>query len=66
MKETAIKDFYGRIIGFIQEDQSGNKTLRDFHRKIIGRYNKATDTTRDFYGRIIARGDQLTMLLNNK
>lgn len=64
MKETILRDFYGRILGYIQEDQNGNKTLRDFHRRILGKYHKATDTTRDFYGRIVARGDQLRMLLN--
>ena len=63
--KTPIKDFYGRIIGWVQEDSNGNKKLTDFQGGIKGRYDKATDTTRDFYGRIVAKGDQLSMLLNS-
>ena len=63
--KTPIKDFYGRIIGWVQEDSNGNKKLTDFRGRINGRYDKATDTTRDFYGRVVAKGDQLSMLLNS-
>lgn len=63
--KTAIKDFYGRVIGWVHEDSTGNKKLTDFQGRIKGRYDKATDTTRDFYGRIVAKGDQLSMLLNS-
>lgn len=64
MNEEIIRDFYGRIIGYIQTQPNGDKIVRDFYRRILGRYNKATNTTRDFYGRIIARGDQSSMLLH--
>ena len=63
--KTPIKDFYGRIIGWVQEDSAGNKKLTDYQGLIKGRYDKATDTSRDFYGRIVAKGDQLSMLLNS-
>lgn len=59
-----IRDFNGRIIGFIEVDSLGNKTVKDFYKRILGRYHKATNTTRDFYGRIIARGDQSSMLFS--
>lgn len=62
---TAIRDFYGRIIGWVYEDNNGNKKLTDFQGRVKGKYDKATNTTRDFYGRIVARGDQLSMLLNS-
>ena len=52
---TAIRDFYGRIIGWVYEDNNGNKKLTDFQGRVKGKYDKATNTTRDFYGRIIAR-----------
>lgn len=66
--ETVIRDFHGRIIGYIQTDKDGNKRVLNFHRQILGDYKKSLDVTRDFYGRIIARGDQSSMLigLNNK
>lgn len=64
MKEETLKDWTGKIIGYVQTDNYGNKILRDFYRKILGKYDKASDTTRDFYGRKVARGDQLLILLN--
>lgn len=63
---TTIKDFYGRILGFIDTDERGNKTVRDFHFKILGKYDKANDVTRDFYGKVLAQGDQSSMLFNLK
>lgn len=66
MEEQVIREFSGRIIGYIQTDQNGDKIIRDFYRKILGKYDKRLDVTRDFYGRIIAKGDQSSMLLNMK
>ena len=64
--KVTIRDFTGKIIGFIETDTLGNKIIRDFYGRIVGKYDKKTDTTRDFYGRIIARGDQSPMMLNYK
>ena len=63
MQEEIIREFSGKIIGYIQTDNKGNKVIRDFYRRILGKYDKASNTTRDFYGRIVARGDQSSMLL---
>jgi hypothetical protein len=63
-KRTTIRDFYGRIIGYIDLDTSGDKIIRDFYGKILGRYDKKLDLTRDFYGKILAHGDQSSMLFN--
>lgn len=56
-----VRDFYGKVIGFI-EDTAKGKTIRDFYGKIIGFYDKQNDVTRDFYGKIVAKGDQSSML----
>lgn len=65
MKREPIKDWTGKILGFIDTDErTGDKTLRDFYGKIKGRYIKRLNVTRDFYGRQVAKGDQLVMLLN--
>lgn len=61
-----IRDFYGKIIGYIETDAQGNKIIRDFYRKILGRYDKKHNVTRDFYNRIIARGDQSSLLFNRR
>lgn len=64
MNEETIKDWRGKVIGYIQTDSYGNKTVRNFYRQILGKYDKAMNVTRDFYGRIIAKGDQSSMLFN--
>ena len=61
-KET-IRDNYGKILGYIETDQFGNKMVRDFYGKIKGKYVKRLNITQDFYGRTVARGDQSAMML---
>lgn len=65
MKTTlAVRDFYNRIIGYIETDSlTGNKVARDFYRRIIGYYDKKNDVTRNFYHRIIGKGDILSALI---
>ena len=58
-----IRDWRGKILGFIETDDKGNKVVKDFYRKILGRYDKRTNLTKDFYGRIIAKGDQCSLLI---
>ena len=61
-----IRDFYNRILGYIETDDKGNKVAKDFYRRIVGRYDAKTDVTRDFYNRIIGKGDLLSSLITNK
>lgn len=61
-----IRDFYNRILGYIETDKDGNKIVRDFYRRIVGRYDAKQDVTRDFYNRIIARGDITASLIQPK
>ena len=60
---VAIKDFYGRILGWIITSPNGDKRITDFSGRILGFYRANYDHTTDFYGRIIGNGDQLTSLL---
>jgi len=64
MAKEAVREFSGKIIAWIETDTKGNKTIRDFYGRILGKYDKASNTTRDFYGRIIAHGDQSGMLIH--
>ena len=43
-RET-IRDWTGKIIGFIDTDNEGNKTVRDFYGRITGRYDKRFNVT---------------------
>ena len=59
-----LKDFEGRIIGFIEEEDNGNKTAKDFYGRIVGRYYKDRNKTTDFYGRIVGKGDLTSALIS--
>lgn len=59
----SVKDFQGHIIGWIETDENGNRTVRDFYRRVLGKYDKKNNVTRDFYGKIVARGDQSSLLI---
>ena len=63
MKEEILRDFYGRVIGYIETYPNGDQQIRDFYRKVLGKYDHATNTTKDFYGKIVAKGNCITMLL---
>lgn len=58
-----IRDFSGRIVGYIETDSQGNKIVRDFYKVILGKYDKKSNITRDFYGKILARGDISSSLI---
>ena len=62
-KTDIIRDFYGKIIGYIITDAEGNKTAKDFYRRILGYYDKSSNTTKDFYRRVVAKGDALVGLI---
>lgn len=62
MAKEFIRDFYGRILGSI-EDTGGTIIARDFPGRKLGYYQKSDDTTRDFYGRIVSRGNTVVGLI---
>lgn len=67
IQREKVKDWKGKIIGFIDYDTSnGNKIVRDFYGKILGKYNKRLNITQDFYGRTLSKGDRCGMLLDLK
>lgn len=65
MRSTEVlRDFYNRIIGYIETDSiTGDKVGRDFYNRIIGYYKKNLNQTTDFYGRIVGKGDILASLI---
>lgn len=65
-RET-IREFNGRILGYVDTDNKGNKTVRDFYGRILGYYNVDLNVTQDFYRRIVARGDAaISLIYSNK
>ena len=64
MRKT-IKDFYGKIIGSIDEASNGDLIAKDFYGRILGRYDKKMNVTKDFYGKILGTGDLTSSLVWN-
>ncbi len=65
MAVDEIREWGGRIVGYIETKPNGDKTGKDFYGRILGYYEKGSNTTKDFYGTIIAKGDILSALVWN-
>ncbi len=63
MAREAVKDWRGRILGWVETRSNGEKVLKDFYGKILGFYKPDLDVTTDFYGRHVGKGDILMTLL---
>ena len=63
MAREPIKDFAGRILGYIEYHGNGDSTVTDFYGRILGYYRKSQNVTTDFYGRILYRGDMSAALI---
>lgn len=66
MERVPVLDFYGKTLGFVATDNSGNKTVTDFYGRILGYYKKDRDMTTYFDGRPFGRGDQAISLIHIK
>lgn len=59
-----VRDFYKRIIGWIDTDSvTGDQVGRDFYMRIVGYYDAKLNVTRDFYKRIVNYGNMLPSLI---
>ena len=63
MERITLKDAQFRIIGYVDINSNGDKTLRNEKFQILGYYKKAQNVTQDNCFRIVGRGDILTSLL---
>lgn len=62
MAKELIKDFYGKIMGSI-EDRGDKQIAKDFYGKIVGTYYPSSNLTKDFYGKIVGKGNLLAGLI---
>lgn len=63
ISKEPIREFNGKIIGFIETDKDGNQQVRNFLGNIVGSYDKKFNVTRDFYGKIVTQGNTVIGLL---
>ena len=60
---TPLKDYYGRIYGYMHVQSNGDIWCYDFYGRMVGKYIRSLDVTRDFYGRNVSSGNTLAALL---
>lgn len=63
MQKLPIKDVAGRVWGWVQIEDDGNKKALDYTGKILGYYKAGSNTTYDVTGRIVAYGDLVSSLI---
>lgn len=67
MDRKPVRDFYNRIIGWIDTDTvTGDQVGRDFYQRIVGYYDSKLNVTRDFYKRIVNHGNMLAALIQQE
>lgn len=66
ISKEPIREFSGKILGWLETDKDGNKQVRDFSGRILGTYDKKFNVTREFNGKILTQGDTLIGLLYKK
>ena len=64
MDRQPVRDFYKKIIGWIDTDSvTGDQIGRDCYMRIVGYYDAKLSVTRDFYKRIVNYGNMLASLI---
>lgn len=63
VKKSAIKNFAGKILGYISEDKNGNQRCTTFAGKILGYYDSSRDVTLTYAGKLVARGNSVVSFL---
>lgn len=63
ISKEPIREFNGKIMGWLETDRDGNQQVRDFYGKVLGTFDKRMNVTRDFYGKILTQGNTCLGLL---
>lgn len=60
---TPLKDFKGRIYGYLHTQSNGDVWAYTFGGKLVGKYLKSEDVTRDWYGHNVSTGNVVASLI---
>lgn len=60
---TPLKDFQGRIYGYMDVQTNGDIWAYDFRGRLVGKYIKSLDVTRNFAGQNVSTGNTLAALI---
>lgn len=56
MKEP-VREFSGKIIGWVETENDGSQIVRAFSGKIIAKYDARFNVTREFSGKVLTQGN---------
>ena len=63
MDEIVVKNFYGKILGYIKTLPNGDQEVKNFYGQILGYYKKNQNVTTNFYGQILYQGNMASALI---
>ena len=66
MDEIVVKNFYGKILGYIKTLPNGDQEVKNFYGQILGYYKKSNNVTTDFSGKWLYQGNCLSALIVNE
>ena len=66
MEKRYVKDFYGRILGYIIAEDDGREKAFDYKGRLLGTYYPDRKTTNDFYGRVRYKGNAISSLIPSR
>ena len=52
-----VKDWTGKVLGFVDTDKFGNQTVKNFGGKVLAFYDAKRDVTTDFAGKVLSKGN---------
>ena len=57
MGREAVKDWTGKILGWVDTDNKGNQIVYNFGLRVLAKYDAYNDWTTDFAGKVLSRGN---------
>lgn len=52
-----VKDWAGKVLGWVETDNRGNQTVRNFGGRVLAYYRADRDVTTDWAGKVVSRGN---------
>lgn len=52
-----VKDWTGKVLGFVDTDKYGNQTVKNFGGKVLAYYDAKKNRTTDFAGKKLSEGN---------
>ena len=57
MARESVKDWTGKVLGWVDTDSSGNQIVYNFGLRVLAKYDAQKNITTDFAGRKLSEGN---------